>query len=334
LLCFVNTPSDFFATLTPTPKDEKPSLRPLLLIIFLPIVWGTTFPIVKFALLESTPLLFNVIRFGITAIGFFAFSKASRTGLRIILHPKNEVEKMIRLDALILGFTLAAGYVLQVFGLMTTSASKCAFLTSTTIIWTPIFSFMTGRESHGKVMIASIIVTIVGVLLMTHPYRGGLGFELGDLLTLGCAFSFSFYILRVDRAYPRIVGIVKNATQASIMVTSNQLIVATVLMILMLPFGPLRFHTSVLTVSSVLYLALFATALTAYIQARHQEAVSPSAAAVIYMLEPVVAGLIGYLFLMERLGTEESIGALLIVLGVIVAQCPSLRDIKTPQPAQ
>jgi drug/metabolite transporter (DMT)-like permease len=38
------------------------------------------------------------------------------------------------------------------------------------------------------------------------------------------------------------------------------------------------------------------------------------------MLEPVTAALIGYFFLMERMGTEEVIGALLIVAGVIVAQ--------------
>lgn len=312
------------------PSTKKPALRPLLLIIFLPIVWGTTFPIVKFALLESTPLLFNVIRFGLTAVGFLLFSTTAREGLRIIVMPRTPVEKMIRLDALILGFTLAAGYVLQVFGLMTTSASKCAFLTSTTIIWTPIFSFLSGREKHGGVMVAAIVVTIAGVLFMTHPFTGSFGFELGDLLTLGCAFSFTFYILRVDRAYPHVMGITGNsATKAAMMVTSNQLVVATFLMVLMLPFGPLKFHTSTLTVTSVLYLAIFATALTAFIQARYQEAVSPSAAAVIYMLEPVVAALIGYLFLMERLGTEETTGALLIVLGVIIAQFPSLRSRQT-----
>jgi drug/metabolite transporter (DMT)-like permease len=317
-------------TLTSSTRTEpKPSLRSLLLVIFLPIVWGTTFPIVKFTLNETTPLLFNVIRFGLTVVGFLAFSKSARQGLRLILMPSTKLERLIMLDALVLGFAIAAGYVLQVYGLMTTSASKCAFLTSTTIIWTPIFSYMTGRERHGKLMIAAIITTILGVLLLTHPYRGGLGFVIGDLLTLGCAFCFSIYILWVDRAYPRIMSITGSATKAAVMVTSNQLVVASILMALMLPFGPLTFHVSAVTVSSVLYLAIFATAMTAYIQARYQEVVSPSAAAVIYMLEPVVAAMIGYLFLMERLGTEESLGALLIVLGVIIAQFPTLRASKS-----
>jgi len=312
-----------------TRTEPKPSLRSLLLVIFLPIVWGTTFPVVKFSLAEASPLLFNVIRFGLTVVGFLALSKTARQGLRIILLPRTQLERLIRLDALVLGFAIGVGYVLQVYGLMTTSASKCAFLTATTIIWTPIFSFLTGRERHGKVMIASILITILGVLLMTHPYRDGLGFVIGDVLTLGCAFSFSIYILWVDRAYPRVIGITGSATKAAVMVTSNQLVIASILMLLMLPFGPLTFHFSAVTVSSVLYLAIFATAMTAYIQARYQEVVSPSAAAVIYMLEPVVAALIGYLFLMERLGTEESLGALLIVLGVIIAQFPTLHAAKS-----
>jgi drug/metabolite transporter (DMT)-like permease len=54
--------------------------------------------------------------------------------------------------------------------------------------------------------------------------------------------------------------------------------------------------------------------------------VSPSTAAVIYMLEPVVAWIIAALFLSERMGTLETVGGMLIILGVIVAQIKFRRD--------
>ena len=234
--------------------------------------------------------------------------------------PRNREERAVMFDGLILGVGLGAGYALQVFGLLTTTASKSAFLTSTAIIWTPIFSFLLGREKPSKMVIAAIVIAIAGTLLLTHPYRDGVGFVIGDLLTLACAISFSTYIICVDKARAHAIKVSESESAASLMITSNQLVIASLGLILMLPFGPLYIKIDTLTVSSIVYLALFATALTAYLQARYQDAVSPSVASVIYMLEPVVAALIGYFFLTERMGTEELFGALLIVLAVFVAQ--------------
>jgi len=291
----------------------------------LPVVWGTTFPIVKYALVETTPLLYNFFRFGITAAGFLILSSSARRGCRTMLLPRSPEARAVRLDGVVLGATVGAGYILQVYGLQTTSASKCAFLTSTTIIWTPILAYLTGRERLGWIMISAILVTILGVLLLTHPYHEMKGFETGDLLTLACAGVFSIYIIWVDRATPHAMKLVGSRSKATAMVASNQLLVATTIMALMLPFGENSFRATPFTLGSLAYLALFATAMTAYLQAMYQEAVSPSAAAVIYMLEPVVAALIGFALLHERMKLEELGGAALIVLGVLVAQIPTLR---------
>jgi drug/metabolite transporter (DMT)-like permease len=304
---------------------ERHGLRGILIVTLLPVIWGTTFPVVKFALKDASPMAFNVIRFGMTVVGFLICSRTARSGLRMLLSPVDGRERRVMIDSLVLGVTLGIGYSLQVFGLLTTSSSKSAFITSTSVIWTPIFAIVLGREKFSLKLLGAILITVVGILLLTHPYRGSTGFVIGDILTIGSALSFSVYIIWVDRALPNAIAVMAVGDDAahrksSVLVTSNQLIVATLLMALALPFETFRFSMTMGPLGGAIYTAIFATALTAYLQARYQHAVSPSSASIIFMLEPVTAALIGYFFLMERMGTEEVVGALLIVMGVIVAQ--------------
>ena len=80
--------------------------------------------------------------------------------------------------------------------------------------------------------------------------------------------------------------------------------------------------------SSLIYTALIGTSATGYLQARYQHHLSPTAAAVIYMLEPVVALFIAELFLTEQIGLIEMLGALLIVIGVIISQFKPKESLK------
>jgi drug/metabolite transporter (DMT)-like permease len=105
------------------------------------------------------------------------------------------------------------------------------------------------------------------------------------------------------------------------MLTSTQLVTATILLAIVLPVVETpRLTITPFSVGSLVFTALIATGATAYLQARYQHAVSPTTAAVIYMLEPVVALAIAELLLAERLDAMEIAGAGLIILGVIVAQ--------------
>jgi len=303
------------------------SKKGLFFVILLPIIWGTTFAIVKEALADISPLLYNVLRFSLASLIFSAFA-AGREGLRILLFPRTDLERALRRDALILGLALGGGYATQTVGLESTTSSKSAFITSTTIIWTPLFSALLGKEKMRLPLLISIIVTLIGTVLLTHPYKEGTGINMGDFLTLICAWCFGVYIIKIESALPKAEEFFKKrGTQdkgsalAGIMVTEMQLTVsAFVIFLAMLIAEQPYFHNRPTGIVSFIYTGLFATALTAYWQTRYQQAVTPSVASVIFMLEPVVALILGYFFLSERMGTEEIIGALLIVVGVVIAQ--------------
>jgi len=71
---------------------------------------------------------------------------------------------------------------------------------------------------------------------------------------------------------------------------------------------------------SLSYLTFFATVLTTYIQTRFQKDTTPTRAAIIFTIEPVIASLIAYLMLGEQLGLLGMVGGGLVVVGVLLSE--------------
>src|SRR5436305_6149150 len=130
--------------------------KAIVILTILTTVWGTTFSIVQSALQDVSPILFAAIRFTLSLAIFLAISKDSRRGIRFLFQAKGERENLFRKQALILGTALGLGYILQFVGLLTTTTSKSAFLTSTTVIWTPLFSKMIGHEKFSLQKILAV----------------------------------------------------------------------------------------------------------------------------------------------------------------------------------
>jgi drug/metabolite transporter (DMT)-like permease len=283
-------------------------------------VWGTTFAIVQRALADASPTAFVVARFSLVSIVFLAFSRDARLGAKLLFVAKTPAERAFRRNVLVLGVTIGVGYILQTVGLLTTTTSKSAFLTSTAVIWTPLISILTGREKLTLKLGIAVLCTFAGIFFMTHPFEGK-GVSLGDFLTLSCAAVFGVYIVWVDKALHTAAKITGDDHSAALMVASTQLVAASVIMIGFLPvMGQEYFTLTPYSVGALAFTALICTGATSYLQARYQNVVTPATAAVIYMLEPVVAMLIAEFLLTEQIGFPEVLGAGLIILGVIIAQ--------------
>lgn len=291
----------------------------LLAVFSLPVIWGTTFAVVQRALVDVTPMAFVVIRFSLSALFFLAISRSARKSLRFLLRARTPHERKFRRDMIVMGIAIGAGYIFQTIGLLTTSSSKSAFLTSTTVIWTPLLALALGHERITTKLVLAVIVTVAGIYIMTQPFRAG-GIVVGDVLTICCALAFAVYIIVIDKAMLEAKEISDDEHDASMIVTAGQLITGSTIFLLCMPFieAP-HIHLTQYSVSALIYTGLFATCLTAYLQSRYQNHVSPTAASIIYMLEPVVAAVIAWAFLAERMGVMESIGGGLIILGVIIS---------------
>ena len=81
-------------------------------------VWGSTFVLVKNALLDCGPQLFNAIRFSLAAIVLIVLYRRHLAG----------ISRRTVFSGMLVGVFLAAGYMFQNAGLRLTTPSKSAFL--------------------------------------------------------------------------------------------------------------------------------------------------------------------------------------------------------------
>ncbi len=301
------------------PRHSKRT-RAIIILTLLTCVWGTTFSIVQNAFVDISPILFASMRFILSLSIFLAISKDSRKGIRILFAPQNKNERYFRKQAFIIGATLGIGYILQFVGLITTTTSKSAFLTSTTVIWTPILSKMIGHESFSFQKVFAVMLSLVGIIFLIHPYPLE-KIVIGDVLTLMCAFSFGIYILWLDKIHT-IANEVSGGEHPSVMmISAMQLCIGLICILIVLPFAETpHFAITGNSVFAILYTTIFATALSTFIQVMYQKEVSPTSAVLIYTLEPVVAAFIGYLWMKERLSTMEFAGAMIIIGSMVIGQ--------------
>jgi len=283
------------------------SAKAHILLVLVTLAWGVTFVVIKDALQDITPLLFNVVRMLLAALCLAAFyfrrlRKVSSATLRA---------------GLLVGAFLWLGYEFQTTGLVLTTPSKSAFITGLSVVLVPVFLAIGWRRMVNHWTAAGVAAAFVGLYLLTVPADGRHllsleGVNRGDLLTLGCAVAFAFQIIFLGRAmrahHYQQVAVLQAATAA----------------VLMAATAPLLEHPHAVwsgrVLGAIAVTALFCTAAAFTIQAWAQQFTPPTHTALIFSLEPVFAWLTSYIVLGERLGLRAGLGAALILGGVLLSE--------------
>jgi drug/metabolite transporter (DMT)-like permease len=264
------------------------------------MIWGSTFVVGKYVLQNLTPLQTIAIRFTLATAVLLAFSFRS-----IFPLTKRQISRGV-----ILGLFLFLGFVPQTIGLTITTASKSAFITGMMVVFVPLLQIVIERRAPKIGNIAGVAVVSAGLWLLTSP--SGSSFNAGDALTLVCAVLFAVYIVYID-----VVAHDMSAMQLTFiqMATTAVLAVASTAVFDSVP-GPVPSGT----IFAVLYLTIFATILTTFMQARYQKETTPTRAAIIFTIEPVFAAVSAAVFLGERIGLSGAIGGGMIVGGVLISE--------------
>jgi drug/metabolite transporter (DMT)-like permease len=165
--------------------------------------------------------------------------------------------------------------------------------------------------------ILGIVFVLVGLWFLTVP--SGSGLNLGDGLTLGCAVVFSLYIVYIDVLSKDI----DTMQLLFLQMASN----ATLALVGTAWSGSWVLHLSVRGFAAIAYLTIAATIVTSFLQTRFQKETTPTRAAIIFSVEPVVAAILAAFMLGEELGVPGMFGASCIVGGVVVSELSgSLRE--------
>lgn len=283
------------------------SLKAHILLVAITVIWGATFVVIKDALADISPLLFNAVRMSLAAVV-----------LAIVFHREipRLTAKAVAYGALI-GGLLFLGNELQTDGLKYTTASKSAFLTGVSVVLVPVFLALFWKRGINRWGAAGVAMAALGLYLIAVPASSGGGLNLaglnhGDLLTLGAAAVFAFHIIFVG-----------HAAQAHRwqQITVVQVAVTAALMVVTVPLAPGTYVTwSAPVLWGIAITGLFSLALAFSVQAWAQQFTPPTNAALIFSLEPVFAWITSFIVLGERLGIRAGVGALFILGGVLASE--------------
>jgi drug/metabolite transporter (DMT)-like permease len=286
----------------------SPSALAHILLLAVVAVWGVTFALVKDALQDASPLLFNLLRM---TLAFVALAIINHRQLR-------HITRATLVSGAIVGLFLAAGYQFQTAGLARTTAAKSAFITGLVVIFVPLFTAIpilrpVNAPAPRWTTAVGALLAFTGLLFLTTP--AGTSWQNlftsigpGDLLTLACAIAFAGHLLALAHTSHRV---------PTGQLATLQIGIAAVNMAITLPLeGKPNLTITPRLLIALAVTSLLATAAAFTIQSWAQQHLPPTHTAMLLTLEPVFATLTAILFLHEHLGRRSLSGAVLILAGI------------------
>lgn len=283
------------------------SLKAHILLVFITLIWGATFSVIKNALVDISPLFFNAVRMSLAALLLAAVFHRHLPRLTL---------GTVGAGSLV-GFFLFLGNELQTTGLKYTTASKSAFLTGVSVVLVPLFLALFWKRGINRWSAAGVSLAFVGLYLLTVPASDRAGLNLasmnrGDLYTLVAAVVFAFHIILIGHSTQ------KHRWQQ---ITVVQVAATALLMILTVPFAEkVEVTWSARVFWGIGITACLSLATAFAVQAWAQQFTPPTHTALIFSLEPVFAWIVSFIFLAERLGTRVAVGAACILAGVLLSE--------------
>ena len=149
----------------------------VLSLLFVTLVWGATFPVLKIATAQLSGVEVSALRFMLAAVCMLPWAlRAPRKAWW---------------DGALLGALVLFSYVAQAYGLQFISSNRSAFLTSLNVLMVPMLGWAWGARPNRLVFVAAAMACL-GIGLMS--YDGG-AHALADSTTVLGALAYAAYVL-------------------------------------------------------------------------------------------------------------------------------------------
>lgn len=267
-------------------------------LVFVTALWGGTFLAVQVALQWASPFALVGVRFALAA-----------ALLGMVLWWQGELRGLNRFElraGLILGVWVFLGFGLQTAGLLHIDSSQSAFLTALYVPLVPLVLWLWKRQRPTAWAWMAIGMAVVGTYALTGAHTSLASMNIGDWLTVVCAFAFAMEIVLLG-----------HFSQRCQPVRLAWVITLTVAVLAWITSGAMQ-ESGVQFSSAFVALIVGLACVTAFVQfamSWAQQSVPETRATLIYSMEPVWAALVGVVA-GERLGLLGWFGGALIVLAV------------------
>ena len=298
-------------------------------LVFVNLVFGATFVVVKDAMTMIAPIRFLALRFLVAgSVLLVVAALVQRTAL---------LRGASWRDGALLGAVLVAGFALQTMGLVFTSPAVSAFITALSVPLIPLLGLAFLRERVNAVTWLGVALAAAGLAALTLP-AGGLAPGPGEVLTMFAALGFATHIVLTARLSRR---------TPALPLVAVQLGVAGTLAVLALPLdGWLEARGATGAPAAALLaplparawieavgMGLGATALTFFLQTWAQRGMGATQAGIVFALEPVFATAFSLALFAERIAPRSWVGMAFILAGMLVVETLGRSPAKEPAAA-
>jgi len=278
--------------------------------VLLGIVWGSSFLFIKVGLggLSPVQVVWGRLVLGAITLGLFALARREHLprSLRIWGH----------MSVLALSFCVAP-YLLFAWAEQHVSSGLGSIYNATTPIMTAIMAGLLFRvERLRPVQLVGIAVGIAGVVVIVGPWNGiDLGQSLvAQLALLGATACYGFSLAYMRR-------FVAHSGMSALTFSFLNIGIAAAIMVVATPFvalSPVRLDPWI--VLSIVLLGALGTGVAYIWNQNTLRAWGPTGASTVTYITPVVGVALGVAVLGEHVSWNEPVGALVVFLGILLAQ--------------
>lgn len=264
------------------------------------LIWGSSFLIVKNSMDVMEPHTLLGFRFSIACII-----------LCMIFHKRL---KKLNWDYMkkgaVIGVLIFLAYSLQTIGITDTTPGKNAFLTAIYCVIVPFLYWIIDRNKPDVYNFIAAFVGIAGIGLVSLNESLIIGF--GDTFTLISGFFYAAHMVAVAK-YGR--------DKDPVLITILQFGYAAILSWLVaFLYEDIPTSMDIGAITSLLYLAIFATAVALLLQNIGQKYTNPAQASIIMSLESVFGVIFSVIFYGEELTPKLFTGFFFILLAIILSE--------------
>jgi drug/metabolite transporter (DMT)-like permease len=269
-------------------------------LLLVTLIWGSTFVMVKDAVSSYPVFPFLTLRFGLATLALLIIGgkHLPSLGWRGVG------------SGILIGLFLFGGYAFQTVGLQYTSASKAGFITGLSVVIVPLLSTLILKRIPARAALIGVGLATLGLALLT--LNRDLSIVTGDVIVLGCAFSFALHIIAVSKFAPR-----WNALALALVQVATVAVISALISL----WGHRPWPAPApATWFAAGFTGMLATALAFAVQTQMQRFTTPTHTALIFAAEPVFAAVFGVLLAGDELAGRVIAGGTLIVVGTIVSE--------------
>ncbi|MDR1689515.1 MAG: DMT family transporter [Clostridiales bacterium] len=285
----------------------KGSIKYILLLIAVTIIWGSAFLFVKDLVNDANMpvLLLTCVRFALGSLFLLSF--------RFFMPKKVKFKKKEVLNGAVVGAVTFAAFAFQTYGAYFTTPSKNGMLTGLYVVIVPIILSCLTKKIKWKPF-ADAFLCLIGVAVLFNFPNGDFLMNTGDLLTVLGAAAFAVQFVMLEKYAPQF-----NTLNYTIIQLAAVACLAFAGTVIFERAAYQSININLPMVMKVFYLAFLATGFAYIVQTAIQVKLPSTTVSLLACLESVFAVCFSVMFKYDNFTVNLAVGAVIMIVSMASA---------------